>query len=101
MGNNREVKLIAKWLLEGSRGGSLRAKILLLLKDKPMNPNQMARELKVNYRSITHHLKVLQDHGLVEKLGRGYGSPYTLTMLAEENWESILDSVNRTLGEEK
>lgn len=99
MVERREIRLILKWLLEGSRGGRLRSKILLLLREKPMNPNQLARELNVNYRSITHHLKVLEEHGLVERLGRGYGSPYVLTRIAEEVWEDILDSAKRVEGE--
>jgi len=100
--NNREVRLIVRWLLEGSRGGRLRARILLLLKEKPMNPNQLAKTLQVNYRTVTHHLKVLQKHGLVKRLGReGYGAPYVLTRLSEEVWEDIVESAKRILGDLK
>ncbi len=94
----REVRLIVRWLIEGTRGGRLRARILLLLRDGPMNAHQLARSLGVNYRTATHHLRVLQEHGLVERLGDGYGSPYVLTSLAEEAWPVIEESIRKVLG---
>ena len=100
MGASREERLIVKWLLEGSRGGKLRAKILLLLKEKPLNPNQLARLLGVNYRTISHHLKVLEEHGLVKKLRNSHGAPYVLTELSERIWGYIVESAKRALGEE-
>lgn len=102
MRSYREIRLIVRWLLEGSRGGKLRARILLLLKEKPMNPNQLAKELGVNYRTVIHHLRILQEHELVEKLGgNNYGAPYALTRLSEEIWEYIEEVVRRILGDKK
>ncbi len=76
----------------------MRARILLLLKDKPMNPNQLAAELGVNYRTITHHLNILEEHDLVNRLGEGYGKPYILSDHALEMWSLLEESINRVLG---
>ena len=77
----------------------MRAKILLLLRDRPMNPNQLANEIGVNYRTIRHHLRVLEEHGLVKRLGGSYGTPYVLSDAAVGMWGVIEDSIKRVLGE--
>ncbi|MCE4599279.1 MAG: winged helix-turn-helix domain-containing protein [Desulfurococcales archaeon] len=95
MHDEDEVKLIAAWLIEGSRGGITRARILLLLKDKPLNPHQISSILKLNYRTVTHHLEVLAKNGLVRRLSNGYGAPYTLTRIARSNWSIIEEYIRR------
>lgn len=60
----------------GSRGGPMRAKILKLLSERPMNAHQLAEALGVNYRTITHHLNVLLENGLIVAEGPKYGTPY-------------------------
>ncbi len=97
--SERLFKIMITWLIEGSRGGRTRARILLLLKDSPKNPNQLARELGLNYRTIMHHLKVLEEHGLIRRLGKGYGRPYILTQEALNHWEIIEKSIREILGE--
>lgn len=100
MRNSKRLAQIIRWLIEGSRGGVTRAHILLILKERPMNPNQLARELNLNYRSVTHHLELLEKHELVEKLDKGYGRPYMLSELSQENWDIIKKSICNVLGDE-
>lgn len=48
------------WYLIGStKGGVSRAKILDLLNSRPSNTNQIASELKLDYKTVAHHLDVL------------------------------------------
>ncbi|WP_245522514.1 helix-turn-helix domain-containing protein [Vulcanisaeta distributa] len=93
----RDLKKILIWLLGGSRGGLMRLKILLLLKKRPMNPNQLARVLNVNYRTVIYHLELLERYGLVNKLDIGYGAPYFISDKLEKRWDLIRD-VMRILG---
>ena len=95
---DRRLRFLVKWLLEGSIGGRTRARILLLLHDRPLNPNQLARLLGVNYRTVTHHLRVLEEHGFVERVNRRHGAPYVLTEYASRNWRVVRDSICRVLG---
>lgn len=60
----------------GSRGGPTRAKILRLLAERPMNAHQLAEALGVNYRTVTHHLNVLLENGLIVAEGPKYGTLY-------------------------
>ena len=79
------------WYLIGStRGGINRAKILELINSRPANANQIALELKIDYKTVTHHLDVLSRNGLlITDNKEAYGSTYFLTPLMEKNYQSF------------
>ena len=79
------------WYLIGStRGGATRAKILDLVNSHPANANQIASQLKLDYKTIIHHLGVLTKNGLVITDNKeSYGAIYFLTPLMEKNYESL------------
>ncbi len=81
------------WYLIGStKGGVNRAKILELLKETPANPNQLATQLKMDYKTVIHHLKVLTENGLVITDNKeSYGAAYFLTPMMENNYSSFAD----------
>ncbi len=89
MESTLKLKKILVWLLNGSRGGPTRLRILKALRREPMNPNQLARVLKLNYKTVIHHLSVLERHGLVVRLESSYGAPYFLSEELERNWEIV------------
>jgi DNA-binding transcriptional ArsR family regulator len=64
------------WIIVGSKGGEMRAKLLQLLCERPMNAHQLSEALNVNYRTVTHHLDVLLKNGLVRAEGPKYGLMY-------------------------
>jgi len=74
------------WLLGGSRGGWMRFQIMLALREKPMNPNQLAKHWVLIIEPI-YHLEILEKHGLVTRANKGYGVPYFLSDYVEKNWE--------------
>ncbi|AFU57802.1 putative transcriptional regulator, ArsR family [Candidatus Nitrososphaera gargensis Ga9.2] len=91
------------WYLIGStKGGVNRAKIIELLNSRPANPNQIANELKLDYKTVLHHLKVLSDNGLIITDNKeSYGAAYFLTPLMENNYQSfveILAKIKRSSG---
>ena len=81
------------WYLIGStKGGYNRARILEYINSNPANANQIASELKLDYKTITHHLDVLSKNGLVVTDNKeSYGATYFLTPLLEKNYESFKD----------
>ncbi|WP_229709969.1 ArsR family transcriptional regulator [Vulcanisaeta souniana] len=93
----KDLRKILIWLLGGSRGGLMRLKILLILKKKPMNPNQLAKALNVNYRTIMYHLELLERYELVSRLDIGYGAPYFISDKLEKKWDLIRE-VMRIMG---
>ncbi len=64
------------WLLEGTRGGPTRVKILRAITAKPLNAHQLAKELGMDYTTIRHHLDILVRHHVVEAVGEEYGAVF-------------------------
>jgi len=82
----RPLKYLLGWLIAGTRGGVTRAQIIKALKAKPQNANQLANLLKLDYRTIRHHLKVLQKNRIITSAGDRYGITYFLSPEMEENY---------------
>lgn len=79
------------WYLIGStKGGVNRAKIIDLINSHPANANQIASELKLDYKTVIHHLRVLAENGLIITDNKDtYGATYFLTPLMEKNYSSF------------
>ena len=67
-------------LLVRMRGSPTRVRILRLL-EKPMNRLMLARQLKLDWKAIDRHVKVLEKKELIQRLGtrKGRGELYILT----------------------
>ena len=92
------------WLFTGTRGGPNRARIIEILRENPMNTNQLRITLELDYRTVKHHLEVLQDNDIIYSMGSGYGSMYFLTDKMEEHIEDfhgIWNSIKNKLQEKE
>lgn len=58
-------KRLLWYLVASTRGGINRARIIELINSHPANANQIAQELKLDYKTVVHHLDVLSQNGLV------------------------------------
>ena len=78
------------WLIAGSAGGPNRAKIIMALHQRPYNANQLSEVLNLNYKTIRHHIKVLEENNVITSQGkRKYGEMYFLTDKMEENFDTF------------
>lgn len=85
------------WYLIGStKGGVSRAKILDLLNSRPSNTNQIASELKLDYKTVAHHLDVLTKNGLIitDNIDK-YGTTYFLTPIMEKNYDAFREILSK------
>ena len=62
------MKKLMWWLIAGMKGGLNRAKIIKMLNDRPYNAHQLSEELNLDYKTIRHHIKVLEQNNLVQKM---------------------------------
>jgi DNA-binding transcriptional ArsR family regulator len=83
------MERILYYLLTGMRGGTNRIRIIRSLLDRPRNANQLAEELDLNYKTIRHHLDMLEEHEIVLTYGEKYGEMYFLTDEFEEHRETF------------
>jgi len=79
------VKRLLWWLLAGSIGGINRGRILEELFNQPRNANELARVLDLDYKTVRHHLQVLEKNRLITSMGSGYGKMYFPSDMLEEN----------------
>jgi len=93
--SGRSLKYLLGWLIAGTRGGATRAKIIKALKETPQNANQLAKQLGMDYRTIRHHLKVLEKNRIITTVGEGYGTTYFLSPALEENYVLFEEIVKR------
>jgi DNA-binding transcriptional ArsR family regulator len=91
----RPLKYLLGWLIAGSRGGVTRAQVIQALKETPQNANQLANLLKMDYRTIRHHLKVLEKNRIITSAGDRYGTTYFLSPTMEENYALFEEIVKK------
>jgi predicted transcriptional regulator len=81
------LKRLLWWLLAGSVGGVNRGRMLEELFQTPHNANELSKVLKLDYKTVRHHIEVLEKNRLVESTGSGYGKVYFPSEMLEENSE--------------
>ena len=52
-------------LIVGREGGKTTSEIIDELLIEPHNKNQLSKKLKVDYNTITHHIKIMYNHDYV------------------------------------
>jgi DNA-binding transcriptional ArsR family regulator len=91
----KPLKYLLGWLITGTRGGPTRARMIAALRESPRNANQLANLLEMDYRTIRHHLDVLEKNKLITTAGEGYGVTYFLSPPMEENYAVFEEIVKR------
>lgn len=89
MANDPTTKRLFWFIFAGSRGGMNRLKIILKIKNYPMNTNQLAKELGMDYKAIQHHITVLEKNNLISRQGEKYGVMYFISTFLEVNMEAF------------
>ncbi len=95
MANDPSSKRLLWFLFAGSRGGLNRLRIVNVLKETPLNANQLAKELGLDYKAIQHHIRVLQKNNIITKAGEKYGVTYFISTFLEVNMESFDEIVQK------
>ena len=89
MVNDPHAKRLLWFVFAGSRGGLNRLKIVLKIRETPLNTNQLAKELSLDYKAIQHHIRVLEKNNMITKVGEKYGVAYFISTFLEVNMETF------------
>ena len=94
---SRPLKHLLQWLVAGTRGGANRAQIIVAIRQEPRNANQLANLLGVDYRTVRHHLDVLEKNRLITSMGEQYGKMYFLSNELEANFQ-VFEEIWNEIG---
>ena len=100
MANDPDAKRLLWFVFAASRGGLNRLKIISKLKENPLNTNQLAKELGLDYKAIQHHIKVLEKNNMITKAGEKYGVIFFISTFLEVNMEAF-EEIERKLDKSK
>ncbi len=83
-------KRLMVYLFVGTRGGQNRAKIVDLISGEPSNPNKISEKLKLDYKTVQHHVKLLEENGVIVASAKDtYGAIYFFTPYFEKHYPTI------------
>jgi predicted transcriptional regulator len=86
----REEEKVLHWILAGTTGGYNRLRILNELLKKPQNTNMLSKELNLDFKTVQHHLRVMEKNRLVTfKGGGGFAKVYFPSDMIENNVDLI------------
>lgn len=95
MANDPYAKRLLWFVFAGSRGGMNRLKLIQAIQKTPLNANQLAKELDVDYKAIIHHVMVLEKNNLITRIGEKYNVTFFISTFLEANLDSFLEIVQK------
>ena len=84
------------WLFAGSAGAATRSEVLNAVRENPRNAQQLSLALGLDYTTVRHHLKVLQENHIVVTEGETYGKLYFVSDSMEAHWSSLEAILEKT-----
>ena len=95
--NQKALLRIFEFSISGTRGGPVRLEILRLLAKNNMNINQISARLRLDYKTVQHHMRVLEKSGFVGKKMVNNENIYMLSALIRSNNE-IMKLIWKDIG---
>jgi DNA-binding transcriptional ArsR family regulator len=84
------------WLFAGSVGAATRAAVLGAIRQEPRNAQQLSQALGLDYTTVRHHLKVLEQNHVVVAEGETYGRLYFVSDSMEAHWPVLQAILEKT-----
>ena len=77
------------WLFAGSAGAATRFDVLRSIREQPRNAQQLSRALGLDYSTVRHHLRVLEQNHIIITEGDEYGKLYFVSDSMEAHWTTL------------
>ncbi|MBI4173807.1 MAG: winged helix-turn-helix transcriptional regulator [Candidatus Aenigmarchaeota archaeon] len=94
MDDDENVRRIFWYVFAGTKGGVTRLRIVDLLTKRPFNLNQLSGKLGMDYKSIQHNIRVLEENRIIVSEGGKYGALYFLSPLFKKSMH-IFDEIQQ------
>ena len=95
MAGDPYAKRLLWFVFTGSKGGSNRIRLISIIRKTPLNANQLAKEMGLDYKAIQHHVNVLEKNNLITRVGEKYGAIFFISTFLEVNLETFDEIVTK------
>jgi predicted transcriptional regulator len=95
MAGDPYAKRLLWFVFTGSKGGLNRIRLISVIRKTPLNANQLAKELGLDYKAIQHHVNVLEKNNLITRVGEKYGATFFISTFLEVNLETFDEIVTK------
>jgi predicted transcriptional regulator len=95
MAGDPYAKRLLWFVFTGSKGGLNRIRLISVIRKTPLNANQLAKELGLDYKAIQHHVNVLEKNNLIARVGEKYGATFFISTFLEVNLETFDEIVTK------
>jgi DNA-binding transcriptional ArsR family regulator len=95
---NGNLGRILLYVFATSKGGPTRIRIVDLLVKRPYNMHQISKELKMDYKTIQHHIRVLEENRVITAEEKKYGTIYFPSALFD-GVKDIFNEIKNKVGE--
>ena len=95
MAGDPYAKRLLWFVFAGSKGGLNRVRLISTIRNTPLNANQLAKELGLDYKAIQHHIGVLEKNNLITRVGDKYGVTFFISTFLEVNLETFDEIVTK------
>jgi DNA-binding MarR family transcriptional regulator len=89
------AKRLLWFVFMGSKGGLNRIRFISHIRNKPLNANQLAKAMNLDYKAIQHHVGVLEKNNLITRVGDKYGATFFISTFLEVNLEVFDEIVSK------
>jgi predicted transcriptional regulator len=89
MAGDPYAKRLLWFVFTGSKGGLNRIRLISIIRKTPLNANQLAKEMGLDYKAIQHHVNVLEKNNLITRVGEKYGATFFISTFLEVNLETF------------
>jgi len=96
MPGDPSAKRLLWFVFMGTKGGLNRIRLISQIRDKPLNANQLAKAMNLDYKAIQHHVGVLEKNNLITRVGDKYGATFFISTFLEVNLQ-IFDEIRSKL----
>ena len=79
----------------GMSGKYTRMRIICAITENPLNTQELARKLNLDYKTIKHNIEILEKNNLITRQGEGYGDVFFPSELISSNLPTLYSVIRK------
>ena len=89
------MKELFSSVFTGMSGRYTRMRIICAITEEPMNTLELSKKLEMDYKTIQHNIKVLENNSLIVREGEGYGDLFFPSDLISSNLPTLYKVIRK------